>query len=389
VLPFKGKNKKLLFPLCGICGEYQLRDCSHSDEERSLIETYVSEELKLAVSKGYEIIEFYEVLHYPNKSMDLFKGYVGDWCKIKTEASGWAEGCVSDEQKQEFVRGYKENEGIDLDPNNIKLNPGYRSMAKLLLNSLYGKLGQRPDLIKTKICHNYLESNEILENEEKYEVLGEEWLDKVTIINYRDKTNTKVGNTSVAIAAFVTANARIKLYKLLDKLETLSAGCVLYFDTDSVIFVLRNKEHLKDLNIGGYLGQLKDEIKGDYGSDAKIEEFYSWGPKMYRLIISTKDGQKEEHKFKGIKQNLATNQIFDLETFKLTVENKIQNLPSDELKVPQNIFRRRNHEVWTEEIKKQIRLTSDKRINIIDENRTVPYGYKDYTDDDFARLMTD
>jgi hypothetical protein len=39
-----------------------------------------------------------------------------------------------------YIRDYHEKEGILLDYNNIK-NPGLRALAKLMLNSFWGKFG--------------------------------------------------------------------------------------------------------------------------------------------------------------------------------------------------------------------------------------------------------
>ncbi|KYN09169.1 hypothetical protein ALC57_18724 [Trachymyrmex cornetzi] len=47
--------------------------------------------------------------------------------------------------------GYQETEGIVLDKNNIARNPGIRSVAKLCLNSFWGKFGQRSNLPNTEI----------------------------------------------------------------------------------------------------------------------------------------------------------------------------------------------------------------------------------------------
>ena len=59
---------------------------------------------------------------------------------MKQEASGYPKECVTDEQKQRYIDEYYEHEGIRLDPNKIEYNPGLRSLAKLMLNSLWGML---------------------------------------------------------------------------------------------------------------------------------------------------------------------------------------------------------------------------------------------------------
>lgn len=55
VLPMKC-NGKLMFPLCRMCAEtLQQESCSHADDERMLLGTWVTEEVKKAVEKGYII----------------------------------------------------------------------------------------------------------------------------------------------------------------------------------------------------------------------------------------------------------------------------------------------------------------------------------------------
>jgi hypothetical protein len=49
-------------------------------------------------------------------------------------------------------------------------------------------------------------------------------------------------NTSVAIASMVTANARLKLYDKIEKIENSAPGRVLYFDADSIISIHKEYE---------------------------------------------------------------------------------------------------------------------------------------------------
>ena len=47
-----------MFPLCRTCAETMSQtECKHSEQERSIVGTWVSEELKLAVKHGYKIIQ--------------------------------------------------------------------------------------------------------------------------------------------------------------------------------------------------------------------------------------------------------------------------------------------------------------------------------------------
>ncbi|ESO99038.1 hypothetical protein LOTGIDRAFT_176516 [Lottia gigantea] len=71
VLPFRWNNKTT-FPLCRSCIMENMQEseiseyvpCAHSDDERALVGTYVSLELKKAASLGYKVIQVFEVWHW-------------------------------------------------------------------------------------------------------------------------------------------------------------------------------------------------------------------------------------------------------------------------------------------------------------------------------------
>ncbi len=88
--------------------------------------------------------------HYPNNSdntvaeftgenANLFACYVKEFLKIKQTASGFPPDCTD---REKYVSDYFENEGIQLDPEEIEYNNGQRSCAKLFLCALFGKFGQ-------------------------------------------------------------------------------------------------------------------------------------------------------------------------------------------------------------------------------------------------------
>ena len=62
--------------------------------------------------------------------------------KAKQEASGWPSDCVTDQQKAEYVTEYEKYEGILLDKDKIDVNPGRKAVAKVMLNSFWGKFGE-------------------------------------------------------------------------------------------------------------------------------------------------------------------------------------------------------------------------------------------------------
>ena len=109
--------------------------CRHSTKERTIGGTWTTLELQKAVEKGYTIVKIHEVWHFTpeNRRVGLFKEYVNTWLKLKQESSGWPAGCVTPEQKEEYVKAYEQHEGIKLE--NVAENPGRKVIAKMLLNS--------------------------------------------------------------------------------------------------------------------------------------------------------------------------------------------------------------------------------------------------------------
>ncbi len=120
--------------------------------------------------------------------------------------------------------------------------------------------------------------------------------DNMLEVQYRSVGDFAEPNSksNVVVAAFTTAYARLKLYNLLDMLQER----VLYYDTDSVIYVSKPDE--PEPPLGNYLGDLTDELGGDY-----ITTFMSGGPKNY--AYHTAQG-KSETKVRGITLNHTTQQ---------------------------------------------------------------------------------
>jgi hypothetical protein len=98
VLPFRC-NKKFLFCLCRTCvlEQNRRRQCQHfTDAERAISGTWVADEMRLAVTKGYKILNVHEVYEYNITQYDresgeggLFVEYIDTFLKIKAESSGY------------------------------------------------------------------------------------------------------------------------------------------------------------------------------------------------------------------------------------------------------------------------------------------------------------
>jgi hypothetical protein len=203
--------------------------------------------------------------------------------KLKQESSGMPKHCLDEngvvikEKLHKYIVEYLEHEQVQLDAEKIYYNPGQRTVMKALLNSLWGKLAQNED---TTIV-SFLDSmDELLElvNDRTIEVTSLDFIsDNIARTMHRKGCSlTPLPNRNVIVASFVTAYARLELFKYIHKL----GENVLYFDTDSVIFI-EDVENGKCLMVGEYLGEMTDELYEKETSEKWIEQFCTSGPKSY------------------------------------------------------------------------------------------------------------
>ena len=317
VLPARIRGK-LMFVLCSACAVHEVSECTHSDDERALHGTWVHLELQKAIEKGYTLQAVHEIWHFDTHVQDgddifgLFTEYVNNMLKMKQESSGYPRNCKSEEEKVEYIRDYYQEEGVQLDPNNICKNPGKRALAKLMLNSFWGKFGQRDQFSQSSMVYTASQFFDLLTDQSK-EVANVNFLSPQTaLMTFKDKDEwvTGGGKTNVFIAAFTTAQARLHLYNILDQLGNLAV----YQDTDSVIYIEKPGDPPDLVETGNYLGDLTDELAG-YGEGAYISEFVSGGPKNYAYKVQCPDGKVEEVvKAKGITINYSSSQIVNFNT---------------------------------------------------------------------------
>jgi len=208
--PFRGKDGKLYFPV----GKFV---------------TYLaSPEIELGLELGY-IIRFIKVEQYYSK--DIFSEFVEEYYKLR----------------QQY--------------------PELKEYYKLILNSLYGKFGQREHETKIIETDDFNFIGKISVEEGEYYVFNGYGFETRTV----DKRKY-----NVAIASAVTSYARVKLYKLMQSINF----DVVYCDTDSVFTV-------KKLETSKELGALKLECEGT---------FLGFRAKAYII--------KDKVKFKGGKVSL-------------------------------------------------------------------------------------
>ena len=168
------------------------------------------------------------------------------------------------------------------------------TVAKLYINSLYGKFGQRIDtktvIVDVDELGDYIAEEDVV----SYSKIT----DNNLVLTYNIDTseqNDTIGSL-VHIASYITAAGRSKLCRYI---QDIGLDNVIYCDTDSVIFrrdalanVVGQQDNIK-------LGYWKDELGGDIITDLTVI-----APKLYGF--RTMNG-KEVVKMRGIRSALVDN----------------------------------------------------------------------------------
>lgn len=232
-------------------------------------------------------------------------------------------------------------------------------IAKLLMNSLYGKFGMRMEITKVEMfdASDEIGINKFKEMLKKYGTTVQDYvqLDETFIIIrnaladilYNEELDFYHGqDVNIAIASTITAGARVYMSAFKNRTNFK----LYYSDTDSIIIDCLLPTEL----IGNALGQFKLE--------AVISRAVFLAPKVYGYL--TEDG-KEIIKVKGIKDEIAS-----------SAELHIDDL--DELLIKDS-SKEFNQEKWYKKITKgeitpidtayTLKVTSNKRETIYDEGK--------------------
>lgn len=185
-----------------------------------------------------------------------------------------------------------------------KINDTYKTLAKLMVNSFYGRTGLRPKEEISFFIHNKEEFNEIMELSNRNELIinsleeiNNIWFITIELSEKSIKLLNKIGHSikkekpfNIAIASSITAKARIKLYNAFLSVQK-NGGRLLYCDTDSVIAAFnRNVDNERHGEI------FWDSCK----KDTIIKDSVFIAPKTYSLKYA--NGEVIT-KIKGIKRN--------------------------------------------------------------------------------------
>lgn len=143
-------------------------------------------------------------------------------------------------------------------------------MFRKIMNSFYGKWGQRGEVWEDLINIDDLESQNWMEYD--YEEKTTRYYRKLGGLVQRRGEDVEARDSFVAIAGHITAYARMGLWELITQ---AGSGSVLYCDTDSVLVDSVGRRNLQFRVQADQLGFLS--VKGEY-DDVEI-----WGCKDYRF----------------------------------------------------------------------------------------------------------
>jgi hypothetical protein len=251
--------------------------------------TWFTEELYLAMSQGYQVLDVYEILHFDqnNRSSNYMKGYMSFFLRMKQESEGWKKANAScenpsDEEKEKCINELFELNGnvARMRKDNVQKNDVQRQIAKIYLNCLWGKFAQSStDSVNENIFgySQFLKINFDTTIDHKTlrfrHIKGEAY----QVVYDKTKAHYKFNrNYNIWIASAVTAHARSRLHR---QMIIIGPERILYCDTDSIIF---SYSRLASTLASRGLGNWVDETI-DFGS--AIKKIYAFAPKTYCLLL--------------------------------------------------------------------------------------------------------
>ncbi|KAL3072344.1 hypothetical protein niasHT_030501 [Heterodera trifolii] len=398
VIPVR-MNNRTLFMLCRRCSEMYPKglvdpnyNCPHfEDHERGFSTTITHIELEAALRAGYRVTRVFSAYVWRRAcdwSDTLFHSYLFKFLKIKEEASGYPAKCLEDgiseeereQRQQQHIDNCYAKSKVRLEAARIKPNPGLRYIAKLCLNSLWGRFALRNRLTKTEIVDNNADLGKLL-NDDKIELSSLDQLaDRFWMVCYKTKDEHVVEHdtSNIVIALWTTSAARLHLLESMQQVYCTEDRVqrhdtqLAYTDTDSIFYA-----HCNDLSDplpgGPQLGELTDEYPND-----TIMEFICAGPKAYSLCLRNNVTGELKYKMKCRGITLDTNacaRISHEKMKKMVLDNwgaADNNVVFD---YETNFRITKNGEIFTVPIKKQFNPTVNKGVIRNHGLLIVPFGY--------------
>lgn len=285
-----------------------------------------TEEIYLAMQNGYIVEQVYELYYWDERNYSSlhFSAYVNYFFQLKQEAEGWkklgatSENPTVEEQNELVEKLYVQNGNLArIRPHKVRKNAVLRSLAKLYLNSLWGKFAQK----SSKTQHTTIYGTQqflALWNNSKVDQSNCKFREispgvYKTSYNLKSEFVNPVRHGNLFIAAKVTETARCVLHQ---KMLQVGPENVIYCDTDSVIFLYSTMMGiLTDVGLGKWTNEYPSSI---------IEHVYALAPKLYSLKLRpTGKDPYETFRAKGIQMTLENQSRMVFECIKPLIENLV------------------------------------------------------------------
>ena len=315
--------------------------------------TWTTPELLRAVECGYEIKTLYFSQHY-KQAPGLWNPFIFSMFVEKARNSKPPNNPTT--AYQEYANKFPDETGFLTRMQeallNASLNPAARQVYKIMLNSLWGKHCQRPNLPSTTVFPNIIDDpavndnylakmNQIARYNEK--LLKHECFERhyvVTTTNNTRRTPPHLSQGYLPAAIFVPAYGRLVLHKYLHPLGKR----VLYHDTDSIYYIY--DPALYNAPTSTALGGLEEETISKDG----IIEFVAPAPKSYSILTRTGETLT---KAKGISSKYAHRNIVNFKVMKDMVQGHLNSIL-----VPQMTFIKKGigHSTFTKHFLKLLKF---------------------------------
>lgn len=298
---------------------------------------YNSIDIMNAINNGYQVTIKRGI--YWNKSKKIFNDYIQKCFKLKADAE-------------------KAGNAVE------------RSIAKLLMNALYGKTLQAPILDEKAVCENMNEMYSFLQfnTMQTYSNFGDKLIVKgLSKEEFRKGKVTKPRH----LGSFVLGYSREIMLNVMLKIDpSLSKHFFNYTDTDSLHI---HSEYLPLIQhiIGKSLGCMSNDTE----EDGIILAEYCLAPKTYMYIYLTKNGElKTKMKCKGIpKQYLSPTLYTD---YINNNSDRINEIDMFRLKKIKPDAKHDNFTITNVVMKRSFMKTHYDRMFLADDGKYYPIGFE-------------
>jgi hypothetical protein len=373
-------------------------------------QVYCTVELAAAVARGYRVTRVHWSVHWSTWSTAPFREYVLFFFLLKLLTSAppaslperqrvWNDTLARlvgpDDEPWDPARLHQLvvawDEGLRALPSPADAfvafwrdEPALRTVAKLALNSLYGKFGEGAH-DEVQVIRDDLGFEQLFFDPARHvkhmRVLGNGGVEVVSRCAELVGTHrTRQPHVNVPLAAHVTAYARLHL---LERLEELGPERVLYCDTDSVYYAWPVSEPRPPDH--SHLGAFQHELPP---GASLVDTFVAAGPKMYACCVAYPMGQRvEKVRCKGFPSTQGVLAHLHRERMEAAWDAWEAQAPSPLRTVvsfPTFVKNRQTHQLHSRTLTRTMRLTLTKRQVYVDAAghlATRPWFHVDGPDD--------